>query len=84
MGLLSRCGAQASPVAPSPVTKLGLCSTGSVVTGLAVTEAIPRQVDRKSGVCEEESGSLGLTKRRQGSGILKEEGDKRHLFLYIP
>ena len=44
-------------------------------TGLAAREAIPRQVDRKSGVCEEERGGLQLTKRSLGSEILTEEED---------
>ena len=48
-------------------------------TELILRESIPRQVDKKSGSLKGEKG-LGFSRRRQGSGILKEE-ERTNFFL---
>ena len=51
-------------------------SLGNVILlkeNVGMRQSVPRQVDRKSRVLEEERWGLGLSKRREGSGILKEE-----------
>ena len=55
---------------------------------LYMRESVPRQVDKKSGVPEEEKGS-GTLKAEIGSGILKKEERTNFFFfpslsLYIP